>query len=53
MSKEEFKAILKSHDLNVNSFSDLVDEWYRLCPKDKMELFIEYAEENGIDWKRG
>lgn len=38
MSGVEFREILKQHNLNINQFLDLRDDWNRLSAKEKYML---------------
>ena len=41
MSKEEFKQELEKHDLTINHFLDLRDEWYKLDASEQFQLLKE------------
>lgn len=38
MNGVEFREILKQHNLNINQFLDLRDDWNRLSAKEKYTL---------------
>lgn len=44
MNRYEFKQQLSQHDLSVNQFLDLRDEWYKLPVADKLALLEEDAD---------
>lgn len=46
MSKETFKDALNKHDLSVNDFLNLRDEWNALSFSDRKDLIMEEEEEN-------
>jgi len=46
MSGTEFRDILKKHNLTVNQFLDLRDEWNRLPAKDKYTLLMQEASDD-------
>ena len=41
MNKETFKDTLNKHDLSVNDFLDLRDEWDALSFSDRKDLIVE------------
>lgn len=46
MSKETFKDTLNKHNLSVNDFLDLRDEWNTLSFSDRKDLIIEEENNN-------
>ena len=46
MSKETFKDTLNKHNLSVNDFLDLRDEWDTLSFYDRKDLIIEEESHN-------
>ena len=46
MSKETFKDALNKHDLSVNDFLNLRDEWNALSFSDRKDLIMEEEEGN-------
>ncbi len=45
MSKETFKDTLNKHNLSVNDFLDLRDEWNTLSFSDRKDLIVEEKKE--------
>lgn len=41
MNDMEFKKNLKKHNLTINQFLDLKDDWYRLEPEEQYALLTE------------
>lgn len=44
MERDEFKQLLSQHNLSVNQFLDLRDEWCRLSAADRLALLEEDAD---------